>query len=123
MSNPYESGTTVSDPRSFDGRTYVQIRRVGVLSCGKMSGAVAGIFGLLVGLIMAVFSFAALQVQGQGGNAPPPGFAVGVGLGTLIFAPVFYGVAGFVSGVMWAFLYNIVAGVAGGIEIETDAPM
>lgn len=121
MSNPYESGTTVSDPRSFDGRTYIQIRRIGVLSCGKMLAALYAVMGILVGGIFSLVSVAGMQAQGP--NAPPAGFGIGMGALSIILFPIMYGIMGFVGGIIMAFIYNLIAGLAGGIEIETDAPM
>jgi hypothetical protein len=42
------------------------------------------------------------------------------GIGALIFLPIMYGIFGFIAGVIGAFLYNVIAGVVGGIEIETE---
>ena len=123
MNNPYESGTTVADPRSFDGRKYIRIQRIGVLSCGKMLAALYAVLGLIAGGFMALFSLAGMQMQGQAGNAAAPGFAVGFGLASIIILPLMYGVLGFIFGVVAAFIYNVVSGVAGGIEIETDSTM
>jgi len=38
----------------------------------------------------------------------------------LIFLPIMYGVIGFIAGAIGAALYNLVAGVVGGIEIEVE---
>ena len=37
-----------------------------------------------------------------------------------IALPIFYGICGFVGGVIQALIYNIAAGVIGGIRIETE---
>ena len=42
------------------------------------------------------------------------------GIGAPIFLPIFYGIMGFVGGLLSAWLYNIVAKWVGGIEIETE---
>jgi hypothetical protein len=41
-----------------------------------------------------------------------------VALFAVIATPVFYAVAGFVGGAIMAFLYNLVAGWVGGIELD-----
>ena len=45
---------------------------------------------------------------------------LGLGVGFAIFAPIMYGVMGFLVGVIGAFLYNVVAKWVGGIEVEVE---
>lgn len=42
------------------------------------------------------------------------------GVGSVIFLPIFYGVLGFVFGLLTALLYNLVARFVGGIEVEVE---
>lgn len=42
------------------------------------------------------------------------------GLGMMIVAPFFYAAMGFVTGVVGAWLYNLVAGWIGGFELEFE---
>jgi len=42
------------------------------------------------------------------------------GVGAIIFLPIFYGVLGLVAGAIGAALYNLFAGMLGGIELETE---
>ena len=42
------------------------------------------------------------------------------GVGAIIFLPLFYGVMGVVLGAISAGLYNLIAGMLGGIEVETE---
>ena len=42
------------------------------------------------------------------------------GVGAIVILPVFYGVMGFVMTAFTAWLYNIMAGLVGGIEIEVE---
>ena len=80
------------------------VRRVGVLSVGKITlvtyGLVAGVFGVLFALITA-FTEGPL-----------------VALMVLIGTPIVYGIGGFLTGIFGAWLYNLVAGWVGGIKIE-----
>jgi hypothetical protein len=41
-------------------------------------------------------------------------------VGAIVIAPVFYGVLGAIGGLIMAFLYNIVARMAGGIEVQLE---
>lgn len=44
------------------------------------------------------------------------------GVGAVIFLPLFYGVLGFVAGLISAFAYNVIAGAFGGLELEIEEP-
>ena len=94
------------------------IKKVGVLSLGKISGAVYGMMGLLVGFIFAAVSLlGGFGAMAQESSAPILGMFFGVG--AIIIFPVMYGVMGFIGGLLTALLYNLTANLVGGIEIET----
>ena len=42
------------------------------------------------------------------------------GGGAILFLPVLYGVLGFLSGALMAWLYNVVAGHFGGIDMQVE---
>lgn len=42
------------------------------------------------------------------------------GVGAVIALPIFYGILGIVMGALSAALYNLFAGIFGGIDIETS---
>lgn len=96
------------------------IKRISPMSCARMSGLLYGAMGLLVGACISLF----MMVAGSaiGGDHPIGGAMFGAlfGVGAVVLLPVFYGVMGFVVGGISAALYNVVAGWAGGIEIETQ---
>jgi hypothetical protein len=39
-------------------------------------------------------------------------------VGSIILFPLFYGILGFIGGLIMAGLYNLLAGFVGGIEVE-----
>jgi len=86
-----------------------ELKRIGPVSVGKISGIIGVVFGVIAGLILALFS-TALGGSFLGDNW----FIQLIGL-TLIYA-----VGGFVGGVIYAALYNLVAGWVGGVQIELD---
>jgi len=91
------------------------IRSVNVLSSAKMMGAIYGAMGLLVIPIVLVAGFASLA-SGQ-----RTGVMGGVALVAFgVFAPFFYGGLGFVFGALGAWVYNLMAKWAGGIQIELE---
>jgi hypothetical protein len=89
----------------------MKIRSVGPLSVGKIIGAIYCGLGLLIGLVFALISLvgAAIAANQQGAVA---------GLPPVALLPVFYGLMGFLGGVITAALYNLAAGMMGGIEVE-----
>jgi hypothetical protein len=94
------------------------LRSVGVLSAGKIFGAIGVLVGLLVGGFLALFAAAGVAVQQQGNGPQIPGMFLGVG--ALIMVPLFYGFIGFITGIIYAALYNLIAGFVGGIELEFE---
>lgn len=93
------------------------ITRIGVWSAAKLYAAITAGFGLFVGFIFAVMSMIGLAagIQDDAGI-----FAGLFGLSALIIAPIFYGVMGLIGGAIGALLYNLFAGIVGGLEIETQ---
>ena len=100
------------------------IKRVGVLSAAKLLGLLYAGIGLIVGLLFALFSVlggGAMMAAGGGEEAAMGGGAMmGMGIGFAIFAPICSGFLGFLGGALSAWLYNIAAGFAGGIEIDVS---
>lgn len=84
------------------------LHRIGPLSAAKVVAVLYAIFGLVMG---AFFSLAAL-FRGDGGYAPLWGVAA------VVIFPVLYGVLGFLVTLFTTWLYNVVAGAVGGIELD-----
>ncbi|MEJ5277538.1 MAG: MJ0042-type zinc finger domain-containing protein [Thermogemmata sp.] len=96
------------------------IRKIGILSAAKFLGTLYALIGLIVG---GLFTLLALIGAGIGMANQQGGGGIGAlvfGFGAIICAPIFYGVAGFVSGLLLAVFYNLVAALVGGIEIEVE---
>lgn len=98
------------------------IRRFGVWSVAKLYGSLLAAMGLLFGGIVAIASMigGAAGVLGQEAGASAGPMAMMFGVGAIIFLPIFYGVLGVVMGALSAGLYNLFAGMLGGIEVETE---
>jgi hypothetical protein len=91
------------------------IRRVEPLSCAKVTGVLYVILGLVVGAGISFFS----SMASMAGANPRASAMAGVfGMGAIIFLPILYGIAGFVTTLIGAWLYNLVAGIVGGIELD-----
>lgn len=91
------------------------IKRVAVLKLAIFQSALMAAFGLIVALCFMLFGAA---LSGLGGHAA--GFAGVMGIAALIFLPIMYAVIGFIAGAIGGAMYNLVAGIVGGIEIEVE---
>lgn len=94
------------------------VRSVRVWSVARIYGALSAAMGLIIGTVVALASLFGAGMAGP--DAGPPWLAGLFGIGALIFAPIFYGVAGIVMGAFGAFLYNLFAGMVGGVEIDAS---
>jgi hypothetical protein len=119
MSNPFAMPDSQSMP-SMETRSAVRLKRVGVLSAGMISGVGGAVGGLLAGGILFLMSLTMMGVAQQGNmNGNDPTAAVlGMGVGAIIVMPIAYGIFGFIGGVIYAFIYNILSGMTGGLQME-----
>ncbi|HEY4284766.1 MAG TPA: DUF3566 domain-containing protein [Chthoniobacterales bacterium] len=101
-----------------------RIKRIAPLQAGKMLGVVYAGFGLLFLPFFAIAGVAGAFAQhaehAQGGLAVPVALTAGVIFVMGFFFPVFYGLMGFVFGMITAAIYNLVAHWIGGIEVEVE---
>ena len=97
----------------------MELKSVGVLSAGKIMGALGALGGLLGAAMFALLSLAGgvIQQQQAGGNGLPIP-AIFFGVGSIIILPILYGIFGFIGGMIYALLYNLVAMLVGGLELE-----
>ena len=96
------------------------VKHVGPLSVGKICFAMYALIGLLAGLFIASFGFLLSSAASSSPDNTWPLAMLGpfMGIGAIIIFPIVYGVIGFISGVIFAAFYNVVARMMGGIEVE-----
>lgn len=90
------------------------IKSVGAFSLAKIMGTLYVIVGLVFGALVSLVSIA-----GFGGQSSGFGGMI-FGIGAVILLPLFYGCLGFVATLIGAWLYNLAAGIVGGVELEID---
>lgn len=91
------------------------VKRVGVLSLGKIVGIIYAIIGLIFG---AIITIAALLV---GSTLSSLGFEGDMfGTGAIIILPIVYGILGFILGILIAMVYNLVARYIGALELDME---
>ena len=95
------------------------VRGIGVLSLAKILGALYAVFGLIAGFFFTAVSLAGLAFADKSGME---GLLAGLfGIGAVIILPIFYGAIGFVAGLITAGLFNLVAPIVGGLELQMGA--
>lgn len=96
------------------------LRRVGVLSWASTAAILYAFLGLIVGGIFALFALFGLTLGSafHSGSDASPIFGLLFGLGAVIFAPIFYGILGFIIGLIGAALFNVAVRISGGVQLE-----
>jgi hypothetical protein len=101
-----------------------RIKRIAPLQAGKMLGVLYACMGVIfipvfvLAGVAGAFAQQSQQVQAAGGPSAAVFAALMFGFG--IFMPVFYGIFGFIFGVISAAIYNLIARWIGGIEVEVE---
>ena len=103
--------TSVVPPRE------VVVRQIGVVSVGKIYGAISAAIGLVIGIFFALASMVGAGLSGEDGSAI---FGAFFGVGAIVLFPVLYGVMGFLGGMLGAALYNVFAGMVGGVSVQLE---
>ena len=84
-----------------------RLNRFSIAQTAKVLGVLYALMGLI---FLPFFLIAALLARGQ----------TGFGIGFAILLPILYGAAGFIFTAIGCALYNWVAGMVGGIEVQLD---
>jgi hypothetical protein len=103
----------------------LRIKKLGVLSVAKIYAAMACVISLLIsipyGLFIIVFSLiAGAGAKGDAGLMVGGGGIV-MGILVMIGIPIMYTIIAFIGGCIGALVYNLFAGMVGGIEIEVES--
>jgi len=92
----------------------MMIKRVGPVSCARIAGILYAIIGLFIGALFSLLSgFASTSHVGRGISAV-------LGVAAIVVFPILYGGIGFLSALLFAWLYNLLVGVVGGIQVELE---
>lgn len=96
----------------------VELRRLGVLSVAKINAVLSAFMGFILGIIYAGMG----AIMDAAGTPIFKGISpVLLGFGFVLALPVLYGIFGFISGIVFAALYNLFASLFGGIEMKFRA--
>jgi hypothetical protein len=94
-----------------------RIKRFAPLQLGKMLTMLYGIMGLLFVPLFLLLYVTAPQARAAENSAM---LGWGIGIGFALSLPVIYAAMGFVTGVVGALIYNVIAKWLGGIEVEVE---
>lgn len=102
------------------------IRRFSVFSVAKMQALLGFVIGLIIGVLyglMFILFGAAITAMAPRGDQTAGGVGtVVIGLLFMIGFPIVYAVIGFFGGAIGALIYNVAAGVVGGIKFDLEGP-
>jgi hypothetical protein len=85
-----------------------QIRKFGIGQTAKVAAVLYALMGLV---LVPVFLFMSMVAPKEAG---------GMGVGLALAMPILYGIIGFIATAIACALYNFVAKLVGGIEVELD---
>ena len=115
--DPYQSPVQAGAPHIVPGqRSIKRLKRIDPVIAGTVQAIIMAFFGLLYipfGLLMMFGGFASNDANGIG-------VGIGVGIAIMIFAPILYGIMGFIGGLIAAFIYNFAVRFTGGLRMEFE---
>ena len=93
----------------------MKVKRMNILSVGKVACILYAFFGLLVGACVTLASLMGVPViKAEDGTASP------LGVWAVILFPILYAIGGFLSGILTSLFFNLASKWAGAIEIEIE---
>ena len=95
----------------------ITVTRVGVLSIGKLIGTVNLIIGLAVGLITAIAGTISYLANTTPTVVDGLLASLAIILAAIILYPLVMFAFGWLYGVLVAFIFNVVVGVSGGVDL------
>ena len=94
------------------------ITKVNAFSVAKVAAVLYAGLGLLIGALFSLIGMAGMA--GALANTDGGGFFTALfGVGAIIIMPICYSIFGFIGSFIFASLFNVAAGMTGGIEVET----
>lgn len=93
------------------------IKSVGALSCAKIAGTLYALIGFIAGAGLSLVSLLGGFAGGEGSGAL---LGAAFGMAAIVLFPIMYGGIGFVVTLITAWLYNVLAGMVGGVELNVQ---
>jgi len=96
-----------------------KLKRLDILSVAKFMAVYGAIIGFIAGILEAI-AFAILGQTSSSGLLAMPTAGPTFGYLAIITYPIIYAILGFISGAIFAALYNLIAKWTGGIKMEFE---
>jgi hypothetical protein len=100
----------------------IEIKKVDILSMAKIYGTIMAILAFIAALIINLAFLGYFMhyptFSGFSMHYSAMNFMPNFPILSLITFPIIYGILGFITGAISAFLYNIIASKIGGIKVE-----
>jgi hypothetical protein len=96
------------------------IKRVGAVSIAKIAGVIYAGMGLLIGAVFSLIGMLGLATRLASNDSGGAMFGALFGIGAIIILPICYGIMGFIGTLIAAGLFNLAAGMTGGVELEVQ---
>jgi hypothetical protein len=96
------------------------IKRVGPLSVAKIAAVLYGGIGLIVGGVLALIGMAGLASRIYSDNPGSSFLGPLFGVGAIVILPICYAIGGFIVALIMAAIFNVAAGITGGVEIDVQ---
>jgi hypothetical protein len=97
------------------------IRRIGVGSVAKIAGLLYAAAGFLIGACFALFAMVGAGIGAASSDESVPMWIAPLfGVGAIVILPILYGLLGALFAALGAVIYNVVAGIVGGLQIEVE---
>jgi hypothetical protein len=93
------------------------LKRLEPFSLAKISGALYVAVGLIIGACFSLISILGLATTP---DDAPAHLSLFFGVGAIVWAPLLYGLMGFVGALIMAGLYNWMARMVGGVQLELE---
>jgi hypothetical protein len=90
------------------------LKKIGIMSLAKLYAVIMAFAGLLVGVFVAT----TISTGFRGHMGP----FFRLGYSAVIALPILYAAIGFLFGAIGAAVYNIIADLVGGVELELENP-
>lgn len=97
-----------------------RLKKIEPVQLAKMLAVIYGLGSLVLVPFFLLFSLFASMAPRTGPGVGPMPMMMGMGIGFMIIAPILYATMGFITGLIGAFIYNVVAKWIGGIEVEVE---
>lgn len=98
------------------------IRRIGPGSLAKIMGTMYAFWGFVFGAIFALVAMAGAGIGAAASDSSDVPMWIGpmFGAGAIIFMPIVYGLLGAFFGALTAVIYNVIAGMVGGLRLDVE---